>query len=805
MDMWFWALEYGKVFLGYLFLMFLWPSIVFNGHLRKKSKTYRFSFCTTVMIVLINTLVLVLGLVHVLTPRVIRIIFWVVFLLAFLKNIVVLISRKYIQTVNTRFSKARSLHGKYKFIIIVLSYIIVSFTYFKRAVAQMWRDCRKVIKSHNWFKVRIAVKKYFWTMGRRFNRFFWKYGFLTVIVLFGMLYFSYGAFQVHSYGAGDLYTHHEWIYELTNGNIFAAGVYPEAMHCFVYTLHVLFGIHVHSILLFLQGIHVMVLLISAYILLRKVLHWRYMPIFVLALFLILDLENADLIRSMYRLQMTLPQEFGLHTVFLCALYLMNYLREEHVTVRKGKELKFCWDENLFLFLMSLAACITIHFHVLIMAFIVCVSFALFALKKVFTKKRFVPLVTAVFCACLIAIAPMAGALAQGIPFNWSIDWAVSAMSGEESRELRNQETEPEENGETGEDELQDIKQNGINFVNPAARILSDFYEEGYVKLYGEIRGTCYALVTVVAALFCLVALTQKRFQAIRGICSSYPPVILASVLYVLIYAAPMLGLPDIIPEGRFFALGHILLLAVMAIPLDLIFFGLAYVCNDFIMRALSLCVVAGVYVGTIAVGSFRGYLFFEVTRYNAAAVVTERIVNTFPEFSYTVVAPSDEIFLVSQYGWHEELLRFAENCNNEDYSIPSEYVFIYVEKRPLLYAQSYFFDGPAWMGEEKYLEPYWETYHWKYPDRLASQSPDLISAEVSKEEAQKEIPQYYNSWTMYLQPENRIILESKVYEWCQRFASEHQSVLNVYYEDDDFVCYYFRQDPGNPPYKLGIE
>ena len=53
--------------------------------------------------------------------------------------------------------------------------------------------------------------------------------------------------------------------------------------------------------------------------------------------------------------------------------------------------------------------------------------------------------------------------------------------------------------------------------------------------------------------------------------------------------------------------------------------------------------------------------------------------------------------------------------------------------------------------------------------------------------------------------ENRIILESKVYEWCQRFAPEHPSVLNVYYEDDDFVCYYFRQDPGNPPYKLGIE
>ena len=31
MDIWYWIPEYGKVFFGYLFLMFLWPSVVFRN------------------------------------------------------------------------------------------------------------------------------------------------------------------------------------------------------------------------------------------------------------------------------------------------------------------------------------------------------------------------------------------------------------------------------------------------------------------------------------------------------------------------------------------------------------------------------------------------------------------------------------------------------------------------------------------------------------------------------------------------------------------------------------------------------
>ena len=82
----YWILEYGKVFFGWLFLMFLWPSVVFGGHLKEKTRTYRFSFCVTVQIVIVNTVVLVLGLLHILHQAVVVFLFYGIFFYALWKR-----------------------------------------------------------------------------------------------------------------------------------------------------------------------------------------------------------------------------------------------------------------------------------------------------------------------------------------------------------------------------------------------------------------------------------------------------------------------------------------------------------------------------------------------------------------------------------------------------------------------------------------------------------------------------------------------------------------------------------------------
>ena len=176
-----------------------------------------------------------------------------------------------------------------------------------------------------------------------------------------MIYISYGSFQIFSYGQYDTFVHHGWINKMTEGYIFPEGVYPEAMHCFIYCMNTLFGVRIYSILLFLQGIHVAVLLLSVYVFLRRVLYWRYSPLFVLMLFLTLDLTSLSFITNMSRLQNTLPQEFGLHTIFLSALYLVNYLYKGNISKKTVTGLKQFWNEDLFLLMVSMAAAAMIHF------------------------------------------------------------------------------------------------------------------------------------------------------------------------------------------------------------------------------------------------------------------------------------------------------------------------------------------------------------------------------------------------------------------------------------------------------------
>lgn len=781
----YWMLEYGKVFFGWLFLMFLWPSVVFGAHLKEKTRTYRFSFCVTVQIVIVNTVVLVLGLLHILHQAVVVILFYGIFFYALWKR-----RRESRPAAGGCEDAEKSSRGALRKARIPGTGMAGSVRYGIR-------------------NLRLRLKEVLWECRKKIRPWLRQYGLLGGVLLFGMIYFSYGAFQVHSYGWGDLYVHHEWIYGLIQGEVFSGGVYPEAMHCFIYGMSMLLGIRVYSILLFLQGIHVTIFLVSVYLLLREIFHWRYSPVFVLMLFLTLDVVSAEQIYSMFRLQITLPLEFGLHLQFLCALYLVRYLKKESLFRRKGKTSKYYWDENLFLFMMALTASIATHFYVVIMAFILCASFALFALKKIWDRRYLVPLTASVVCGCVIAITPMAGALLSGIPFNYSIDWAVDALEGEETRRLQERVDADQETGD-GTEEIQakaiglvnwaEWKEKGVHFLKET---LPELYRNGYPALYGESRTRWILGLTGIAILLCLAAILRP-FGRLNRICSGYPPLILFNILFMVIYAMPFAGYPELIGDSRFCSAGHMMVLAVTVMPVDAVFSLLQRFCSDLVLKRASGVVILGIYAGALLLGNYRGFLFYELTRYNSTVKVTDSIIDTFPKKSYTIVAPTDELYPVILDGWHEELKSFAEQCTDPEYTLPTEYIFLYVEKKPLLYAQSHFFQGPFWLGEEKYMDTYWKRYSKKYPYSGASQLPEIKTAELTENTLQDTREESDNEWHSYTRLEERTRLEARVYDWCRRFSKLHPGVLDVYYEDEDFVCYYLRQDPGRL-YHLGME
>lgn len=777
----YWICEYGKVLFGYVSLIFLWTSVVFWKHLRKKTAVYCFGFCVTVPIVIVNTIVLMLGLADILHQWIVRIVFYGIFVASVLKNILDYMNRKYREESSIQLPSMKTLQGRYNLIIVIIVYVKMHLFYTRDAISYFVFACRREYKQINLKKFLEGAIRYF-----KYRAFYIlkKHGLLAIVLLYGVVYFSYGAFQMHSYGCGDLYIHHAWIQGLVEGKIFTGGVYPEAMHCFIYCMNTLFGVRVYSSLLFLQGIHVVIFLVSAYLFLCWVFRWKYTPIFVIMLFLTVELNNADLIYSMFRMQMTLPVEFGLHTVFLCALFLARYLWKERI------DSKYFLDENLFLIMMALSAAAMIHFDLLIMNAIVFIVLVVFALKRILYRKYWIPLAVAGLCAGLVVLMPMAVAGIQGMPIHDSVDWFVSSMDGRKSSELYYQPNDLN-SGEYSGDEGQKTG----DIITNIATNLPKIYLEGYAVLYGIVKGRRIFLLTIVVAEICFW-IKRTRFQCIIETCSRYPLVIVLSFLYVIVYATYMTGRLDILSEGCFYVPGHMMLLAVIVTPVDLLLSEIAINYKEFTAYILSRIAVVGIYGGSIILGVFRGYLFYEMTRYNAAVEVTNLIIDTYPKYSYTIVSPTDELYQVIQHGWHEELLSFVENSKGEEYTIPTENIFIFVEKRPILYAQSVFFKGPWWLGEEKYLL--------QYSDGEVFQNSDLITSEISREAALQSLPEYDNPWTMYSTLDNRTILESKVYDWCIQFSEQNPAALNTYYEDDDFICYHIIQDMEEELYNLGI-
>ncbi len=814
----YWIVQYIVVFCGYLLLMFAWPSIVFHEHLRGKGKRYRFGFCVTVQVVLVNTVVLVLGLCHALTQWTVMIVFYGLLIWGIL--------RRFPPTAATldRIQKLLAgVYGSKKFVLFQLAGL--AFRGFKGLCRRLWEMARP----------RLA-----------------EYIFLCASLVAGILYFSYNSFQNYSYGASDILVHHQWIYGLMEGDVFSAGVYPEGMHCFLYCLHALLGVPVYSALLFIGGIHVITLLLAVYFLLRELFRWRYAPFLVLAIFLVMDVPSKFIVMNLARLQSALPQEFGLYTPFLCAMFLMRYLKGAHHATYRNRVSKYFWDENLFLFMMAFTASVAIHFYPTVMAFFFCAAVGICAIKRLFTRERLVPIAATVLCGLFIAGAPMMGALLSGIPPQGSLYWGVNVFAAEGDQEQATMD-EAGGAGDVKESEQAQKAAQGKKTANPfqvAGSVLKSYWK-GCVWLYGSVYGN---------ALAAIIGLTILLWIAHQAVCREHgkprrippgpgwleklrriPPglgwlkklsreqvhrymmLVLALFFLVAQYMASETGLVQLIPSNRIALVIHVLAIAIAVVPLDVTFTLLEAVPMDGSLRLLrhqgvSVACILFVCGLTICFGGYRGILPTSLLRYNAAAVTTDKIIGEFPKDSFTLVSPTDELYQVIQYGGHEELLDFVNRTSEEEeYFIQTDYVFLYVEKKPILYDQILFYKGPFWMGTEKYAELFSDEMHLftigedtgteKYAELLREKTngdgTDILASEISETAAEQELPDL-NAWEMYTDLDARTIIESKAYAWCQQFAEIHPLEMNVYYEDDDFVCYYFEQEKTSP-YNLAIE
>ena len=792
----YWIVEFIKVLSAYIFLLYLWPSVIFRKKLSGKSLTYRFAFCSTVSILLSNTIILGLGLFHILNEWIVWWIYYGVFFLSIFKEKEL---RRYIFA-----HIKRTLSGTQGWKLLI----------FRQA------EGLKIIIVNSFQQFNKKIK------GRRIE-----YGILFVLIVFAVAYFSYGAFQCHSYGWGDMYVHHAWIYGLKEGKIFSAGIYPEAMHCFIYCMNDLFGISVYSCMMFLGEIHVSALLLAIYCFLREVMKSKYTVYLVLAAFLTIDMVCVDEIYGMSRMQYTIPQEFGLYTEFLCALYLVRFLRRNP---EEGKAKRKVWNDDLFLFMTSLAASLAIHFYVTMMAFFLCAAIAIFGIVKVFRKENFKSLVIAVLAGMIISAAPMVLAYASGIPLQGSLNWGMNVMNGTDTKEGRTQQAQSiasENNAETSsqnesesqsnesiqqesgvqssqsvtseekqQTETNDALEQEQTSQKKSRKTIGEYikmvYKYGYAQLYGDTRAKWLLGFTLIAGILSVInwIITAVRFRKLPF--ELYFGITAASIIFMILYAAPFLGLPEIIAGARLCLTEQVLLLSMMALPADEVLFAIGRRKMACILPYLSVLGVAAIYAGTNYFGVYHGYLYYELTRYNSVVNLTNRIASEYPKQRYTIISTTDEIYQVIESGWHEEILDFYYKSKLEKYYIPTEYLFFYVEKNPIQYAQYHFFAGPRWLAQKKYSQYY------KYSNAVISEGSAIKSSKISEDVLGEPLTDMGKASDAYSNLKNRTILESELYFWCQDFKARLPYEIQVYYEDEDVVCYMIKQNPEHL-YNLG--
>ena len=792
----YWIVEFIKVLSGYIFLLYLWPSVIFRKKLSGKSLTFRFAFCSTVSILLSNTIIIGLGLFHILNEWIVWWIYYGIFFLSIFKEKEL---RRYIFA-----HIKRTLSGTQGWKLLI----------FRQA------EGLKIIIVNSFQQLNKKIK------GRRIE-----YGILFVLIVFAVAYFSYGAFQCHSYGWGDMYVHHAWIYGLKEGKIFSAGIYPEAMHCFIYCMNDLFGISVYSCMMFLGEIHVSALLLAIYCFLREVMKSKYTVYLVLAAFLTIDMVCVDEIYGMSRMQYTIPQEFGLYTEFLCALYLVRFLRRNP---EEGKAKRKVWNDDLFLFMTSLAASLAIHFYVTMMAFFLCAAIAIFGIVKVFRKENFKSLVIAVLAGMIISAAPMVLAYASGIPLQGSLNWGMNVMNGTDTKEGRTQQAQSiasENNAETSsqnesesqssesiqqesgvqssqsvtseekqQTETNDALEQEQTSQKKSRKTIGEYikmvYKYGYAQLYGDTRAKWLLGFTLIAGILSVInwIITAVRFRKLPF--ELYFGITAASIIFMILYAAPFLGLPEIIAGARLCLTEQVLLLSMMALPADEVLFAIGRRKMACILPYLSVLGVAAIYAGTNYFGVYHGYLYYELTRYNSVVSLTNRIASEYPKQRYTIISTTDEIYQVIESGWHEEILDFYYKSKLEKYYIPTEYLFFYVEKHPIQYAQYHFFAGPRWLAQKKYSQYY------KYSNAVISEGSAIKSSKISEDVLGEPLTDMGKASDAYSNLKNRTILESELYFWCQDFKARLPYEIQVYYEDEDVVCYMIKQNPEHL-YNLG--
>ncbi len=604
---------------------------------------------------------------------------------------------------------------------------------------KMRRDIRK--KAGRAFS---AVQKF--ARGRIFD-------ILLAVGVTAIFFARFGAnlLNTYSYCASDMIVHNYWINALGEGKLFVAGVYPQGFHCLMYYMHEMFGIDNYVLLRIFWIVQTLMVFYGVLVFLKGCCKNRYLPYLGVAVYIFATLGGLG-DGTYWRFFSSLPQTFGMVFILPSVQLLFLFFEKKKAELDRGeaagKESWWC----LAGFAMSFALTISIHFYNAMIIGLFCLGGIVGYGFRLFRKEYFLRVIAAGLIGVLVAAFPMIWAVLTGTPLEGSLHWGLSIIQNSADSE----ETEAVSPGEEETAQAQSTSVRPEPNINEAVEqeLKSYVIRQEYHDFVKYIIFAFYVL-PLAGALFWILGHRDYGARMMTIGCSLW--------LLGIMIAAGILGLPALMDEMRASFYVAFVLIVGMGLLADALLYGLTFWTRREAIRNIAVLSALALIVGTaFASGIMKDIHTVGGFGMNEAVVCLTNIIHENKDLTWTILSANDELRMADDHGYHYELSDFLREMehgkDSAPVTIPTQYVYIFIEKIPQSYVSGYNGSGQS----------------------------------VSEEGAARALPA--GSGLGAYQLENRWIIMSRMYYWAKEFQKLYPNELKVYYETDQFVCYCLEQN-----------
>lgn len=611
--------------------------------------------------------------------------------------------------------------------------------------------------------------------------------------IIALVCWEYGGnlFKTYGYTASDMLVHNYWVNAMGKNDLFVAGVYPYGFHCIIYFFHAVFGIETFVLLRLFSLIMTFLIHFMLLFFLRLVCKTESVAYIITGFYILLNIWGKN---AYFRYYGALPQEYGMIFILPALFFFILFLRErEEEHGEKGYRTRS--TTMLKLFAMCVGMTLAAHFYDTIALGIFCIAIAIAFCAVIFKKDIFRRILIAGSMGLLVAILPMALALMTGSKLEGSLRWGVSVIQGKVDDENQSVTAELNQSnisndapqGVTGETtsvteqggsqpsgEVTNVQgtNNGVTSQAQTAakpqkanffKMLKT-YLSGYVFISPK---SSFGLITLLLIAFGFVvgAFALFRGEAEQGRVTLAAAINLCFLCLVLM--SKELGVPALMDKNRVSSYFAYFLMILLGMVIDrLLELGMSFFEGEVIQKVFPVIFTVICFVFLGLVGWVRMPERMEAFQKNGAILCVTNILRENKPYTFNIVSANDELRMIEEYGYHVEasdLLVRNKSWNVDSYYvIPSQKVYVFIEKIP-----------------SEYDEPY-----------EGSGKP------ISRESASKPLPT--GTGIDPYKGEKRHVIMSKLYYWAQAFSKMYENEMSVYYEDDEFVCYEIRQNVDRP-------